>query len=76
MVLKAETLTALSASLLIIICIVIKSFSYIQMKYQIFDQNFFADIGKNAVDIQANADEIDSNIVRTREFRLNKQIIY
>ena len=24
------------------------------MKYQIFDQNFFADIGKNAVDIQAN----------------------
>ena len=45
------------------ICIVIKSFSYIQMKYQTFDQDFFADIGKNAVDIQTIADEVDSNTV-------------
>ena len=37
----------------LIMCIVIKSFSYIQMNYQIFDQKFFADIGKNAVDIEA-----------------------
>ena len=48
---------------LLIICIVIKSFSYIQMKYQIFDQNFFAQIGINAQDIQTIADEVDSNTV-------------
>ena len=45
------------------VCIVIKSFSYIQMKYQIFDQDFFADIGKNIVDIKSNADEIYINTV-------------
>ena len=38
---------------ILIICIAIKSFSYIQMNYQIFDETFFADIGKNAVDIEA-----------------------
>ena len=45
----------------LIICIVIKSFSYIQMGFQIFNQDFFADIGTNTADIQANADEIDAN---------------
>ena len=33
------------------------------MKYQIFDQDFFADIGKNIVDIKSNADEIYINTV-------------
>ena len=53
----------------LIICIVIKSFSYIQMGLQKL-QNFLADIGKNAGEIgnnafkiQDNADDIDSNIV-------------
>ena len=47
----------------LIICVVIKSFSYIQMKFQIFNQDFFADIGNNALDIQTIADEVDSNTV-------------
>ena len=32
------------------------------MNYQIFDQNFFADIGKNAVDIANNTNEISAGI--------------
>ena len=53
----------------LIICIVIKSFSYIQMGLQKL-QKFLADIGENAVeignnalDIQTIADEVDSNTV-------------
>ena len=46
----------------LIICIVIKSFSYIQMGLQKL-QKFLADIGENAVEIGNNANEIDSNIV-------------
>ena len=30
------------------------------MNYQIFDQNFFADIGKNAADIANNTNEISN----------------
>jgi len=33
-----------------------------KMKYQHFNKDFFARIGKNAVEIQSNADEIDSNM--------------
>ena len=44
------------------VCIVMKSFSYIQMGLQKL-QNFLAEIGNNALDIQTNADEIHSNIV-------------
>ena len=44
----------------LIICIVIKSFSYIQMGLQKL-QNLFADVGTNTVDIKTNAGEIDAN---------------
>merc|ERR1712238_46667 len=33
-----------------------------KMKYQHFNKDFFARIGKNAVEIQSNADEINSNM--------------
>ena len=46
----------------LIICIVIKSFSYIQMGLRKL-QIFLADIDNNALDIQTKADEIDSNVV-------------
>ena len=44
----------------LIICIVIKSFSYIQMGLKKL-QNFLADIGENAVEIGNNAMDIDNN---------------
>ena len=44
----------------LIICIVIKSFSYIQMGLQKL-KNLFADVGTNTVDIKTNAGEIDAN---------------
>ena len=39
----------------LIICIVIKSFWYIQMGFQTNNQDFLAKIGKNTVDIDNNA---------------------
>ena len=45
----------------LIICIVIKSFSYIQMGYKTFNQDFLAKIGENAMDIGNNAIDIGNN---------------
>ena len=49
----------------LIICIVIKSFLYIQMGYQTFNKDFLANIGKNAVDIGNNAVDIGNNATWT-----------